>query len=641
MSSPGPSISERGGQNSPPRYQQQQQQQLRDQEQHLPCSTLKVAKVSPTVHAKRHSTRSANGIVQKSPKVMAAAAVEPNLINNTKVNLKRAQPNSPKGAPKLKEVKIYQVASSMAGKKMAPIKSQSIVMTAQPHAQTIKQVMGRSVVVTNNNNGPQQKHIVVPIALQDATKDMRTIKIVNANSTKCSNLKLAAANLLQQSKQGLLPKGVYIPNERYEIVTGGIKDELIEDTTNDMQVDVGDAYGDEELQQPQYVDYVQGGSSTIDDEDDDEEDDDDDMDDDMDSYGRGGSMRRQNGGDKLLLTAEEKRLLSKEGITLPPHYPLTKHEERELKRIRRKIRNKISAQDSRKRKKEYVDGLEERVKQCTDENQSLMKRIKLLQSQNHNLMSQMKKLQNLLSKNGSGGSAAVTTNGTTQPATCLMVLLLSMALIAAPNLKLGKRGEAAGAKELEIAEAIQESLKVQQNRRSLLFDSVTGTDENNVAVLEDTCTENDFIAENENFIEGFYRRIGVGGRRGGGAGGDRNKNKGFFDLDLDDTVWRAGSNHRDDGMAMADDSLKDGNHFNTASGMDVTTMIDMPLGDGLEKMDNFLIMELRNNLLDQGLLHDEEGGENGGGGDKENNTMGLVQHRQSSVHSTANIVFQD
>ncbi|KAM7246699.1 hypothetical protein CapIbe_002997 [Capra ibex] len=117
----------------------------------------------------------------------------------------------------------------------------------------------------------------------------------------------------------------------------------------------------------------------------------------------------------LFLTEEEKRLLGQEGVSLPSHLPLTKAEERVLKKVRRKIRNKQSAQDSRRRKKEYIDGLESRVAACAAQNQELQRKVQELERHNISLVTQLRQLQMLIVQ---------TSNKAAQTSTCVLVPLV-------------------------------------------------------------------------------------------------------------------------------------------------------------------------------------------------------------------------
>ncbi|XP_077368375.1 cyclic AMP-responsive element-binding protein 3-like protein 1 isoform X2 [Festucalex cinctus] len=132
------------------------------------------------------------------------------------------------------------------------------------------------------------------------------------------------------------------------------------------------------------------------------------------------------GSGPLLLTDEEKRTLVAEGYPVPNKLPLTKSEEKALKRVRRKIKNKISAQESRRKKKEYVECLEKKVENYTSENGDLWGKVENLETANRTLLQQLQKLQSLIS-----GKVVPRTckMASTQTGTCLMMMALCFVLV--------------------------------------------------------------------------------------------------------------------------------------------------------------------------------------------------------------------
>ncbi|KAI3366611.1 hypothetical protein L3Q82_009291, partial [Scortum barcoo] len=130
------------------------------------------------------------------------------------------------------------------------------------------------------------------------------------------------------------------------------------------------------------------------------------------------------GSGPLMLTEEERRTLVAEGYPVPTKLPLTKAEEKALKKIRRKIKNKISAQESRRKKKEYMDTLEKKVENCSNENNELRRKVETLECTNKSLLQQLQSLQAVLA----GKVPKSCRVAGTQTSSCLMVVVLCFAL---------------------------------------------------------------------------------------------------------------------------------------------------------------------------------------------------------------------
>nr|VZI26140.1 unnamed protein product [Spirometra erinaceieuropaei] len=97
-------------------------------------------------------------------------------------------------------------------------------------------------------------------------------------------------------------------------------------------------------------------------------------------------LARGKPGQRLVLSAEERRLLSRMGHKVPTMFPLSRNDERVIRAVRRKIRNKLSAKASRARRQEYLQTLEMRIHSCHKENERLRSRVGELEKEKRCLL---------------------------------------------------------------------------------------------------------------------------------------------------------------------------------------------------------------------------------------------------------------
>lgn len=116
-----------------------------------------------------------------------------------------------------------------------------------------------------------------------------------------------------------------------------------------------------------------------------------------------------------ILTDEERRMMEAEGVTIPPQGPLSKSDEREFKRLRRQIKNKYSAKDSRRKRKEYMEQLEQA-------NSQLHTRLSKFKSENGMLKKQLQQINRLFRHGRSKGASKAA--GIRTSASLLMMCLV-------------------------------------------------------------------------------------------------------------------------------------------------------------------------------------------------------------------------
>jgi len=114
-----------------------------------------------------------------------------------------------------------------------------------------------------------------------------------------------------------------------------------------------------------------------------------------------------------------------------PQRPISIEEEKKIKKQRRLIKNRESAQLSRLRKKQYIENLENQVKKLANDNSILNKHIETVQSQNLALQEEVIYLRGVINNkqdNNQNNFPNLKARNTATAGVCLLLILFSFGL---------------------------------------------------------------------------------------------------------------------------------------------------------------------------------------------------------------------
>ncbi|GCC37220.1 hypothetical protein chiPu_0015721 [Chiloscyllium punctatum] len=151
---------------------------------------------------------------------------------------------------------------------------------------------------------------------------------------------------------------------------------------------------------------------------------------------------------------------------LVPKIKLEPHEVDQFLNLAPKEVGGISAQESRRKKKEYMDTLEKKVESCSNENSELRRKVENLEKANRSLLQQLQGLQVLVA----GKVPRPCKMASTQTSTCLMIVVLCFAIaLGSFSNRFDPFSSSVTKSVLPVQDSTQESYAATVRSRHLLF----------------------------------------------------------------------------------------------------------------------------------------------------------------------------